>query len=443
MKIVKDTFLLYLTRLIDVIATFVQIKLLAIYLPKFVVGQIFFVIGIASFLSTLFFAGFPFVFVRFIPKMDDTDSGTLLNLSILLYYLGLLLSTLIGLIFYRTWNFWVLFVGVYLSGILPLIGAYLIGKREVKFYFLLTLVRSLILIILLYAFRHLLSDSTLGYILGIAGICILIIFYLIEGKLTLDRQITKLVLKRIGNFWKYAFLDQLFQPVFMYLYRIITPYVVGFEALASFTVSRRVDNFSRRIFQVPLDIISPEISYRDDRKESIIPALRELKKIYVTLSSVFFLLYIFAGKLIIKLITTGAYLDAYYPLLILAFGLIISSTYSVDATYLRSIGDIKPYFIHNIIWMVTFIASFVVLGKNFGLTGMAASYPIGHLFAGIYVKSRIREKALLMADILFLPTILLVLLSLVLMTRWTVGLVGIYTLFMLASTKFDKMQLRR
>lgn len=443
MKIVKNTFLLYLTRFIDVLAVFVQIKLLALFLPKIVVGQIFFIIGIASFLSTLFFAGFPFVFVRYIPKLSDTESRILLNFSVSLYFLGLLLSVIVGALFYRNWDFWMLFIGVYLSGILPLIGSYMIGKREIKFYFGLTLLKSLILILLLYFFRRILSVLTLGYILGFVGLVVISVFYSVEGRFRLKLKDVRLLLEKIWNFWKYSILDQLFQPIFMYLYRIITPYVVSFEALASFTVSRRVDNFSRRIFQVPLDIISPEISYRDKEKNRIIPALTELKKIYVILSAIFFLLYVFFGRFVIRLITTGAYLDGYYPLLILALGLLISSTYSIDATYLRSIGMMKPYFIHNIIWMVTFIVSFVILARNFGLIGMAISYPFGHILAGVYVKFKIEEKDLLKPDLLFLPLIILVVFSLIFLNKITVIIVGIYTLFLLLSTNFGKMQLRR
>ncbi len=443
MKFVKNTFLLYSTRIIDVFATFVQIKLLALYLPKVVVGEIFFTIGVASFISTLFFAGFPFVFVRYVPKMEEDESAILLNSSVVLYFLGLLISVIVGGLFHRDFSFWILFTGVYLSGILPLLGSYLIGKREVKFYFGLTLLKSVVLILLLYFLRQLLSALTLGYILGLSGFAILISFYSIEGNLHLDIREAKILLKKIGNFWKYSFLDQLFQPVFMYLYRIITPYVVGFEALASFTVSRRIDNFSRRIFQVPLDIISPEISYRDEQKERIIPALVELKKIYVTLSGIFFILYVIAGRFVIKLVTTGAYLDAFYPLLILALGLLISSTYSIDATYLRSIGRIKPYFIHNIIWMVAFIVSFLILAKYYGLIGMAISYPIGHLLAGIYVKSKIEERELLKPDLLFLPLVVLVLLALIFLSKITVLLVGIYTFVLLLSTNFGKMRLQR
>ncbi len=443
MKIVKNTFLLYSTRIVDVLATFIQIKLLALYLPKVVVGEIFFTIGVSSFVSTLFFAGFPLVFVRYVPKMEKDESALLLNFSVVLYFMGLLISVIVGGLFYKNLPFWILFTGVYLSGILTLIGSYLIGKREVKFYFGLTLLKSLVLILLLYFLRHLLSFLTLGYVLGLAGLAILISFYSIEGIFHFNLREAKFLLKKIGNFWRYSFLDQLFQPVFMYLYRIITPYVVGFDALASFTVSRRIDNFSRRIFQVPLDVISPEISYRDEQKERIIPALVELKKIYVTLSGIFFILYVIAGRFVIKLIATGAYLDAFYPLLILALGLLISSTYSIDATYLRSIGRMRPYFIHNVVWMVTFIVSFVILSKYYGLIGMAISYPVGHILAGIYVKLKIEERELLKPDLLFLPLVILVLLALIFLNEVTVLVVGIYILILSVSINFGKMRLQR
>ncbi len=393
----KRTGFLYTARLVDMFASFVQVKLFTIFLSKFVVGQIFFVIGLASFISSFFFAGFPYLFPRFIPKYGEEENHTLLNLSFLIYFTGLALTAAPGYLIYQQLHFWILYAGVYVYGVHPLISAYLIGRKKVAFLFLLTLLRSAIFISLLFFFKHSLTLETLGGIFLVAGLSTFFTFWFGEGVKIVYSEVA-VIFREIRDYWKYSFLNQLFHPVFMYLYRILTPYIAGYEILASFTVARRIDNFSRRMFQVPLDIISPEISERDMRREEILPSLVEMKKVYVVLSASVFLIFLVAGKPLILLISTKSYLDAYPALLILGTGIIISATYSIDAVYLRSIGDMKSFFVHNLIWMVVFLVSFVVLGLKAGFPALASAYPLGHLFAGIYIKSRVTDRVLLKPD---------------------------------------------
>ena len=445
MKIIKNTLLLYSARGVELLATFIQLKILTIFLPKFYVGKIFFIIGIASFIATIFQAGFSFVFVRFVPKFDDSQNTTLLGFSMAIYFLGLIVSLIIGVPIHNEPDFWMMFSGVYIFGVLPLFGAYLIGKSLLKFLFLLTALRSIILVTLLYLLRNALTISNLGLIFLIAGISVIFVFYLVFHP-GFDIEAFRTVYYEIEDFWKYAVLDQIFQPIFMYLYRIITPLVLNYEALASFTISRRIDNFSRRIFQVPLDIISPEISKRDTVRHEVIPILIEMKKLYVILSTSFFLGYIVLGKLLIILISTSAYLDAFRALLILGIGFVLSSTYSIDATYLRSIGYMKPYFLHNVIWMIAFIASFVVLGKIYGLSGLAAAYPIGHIFGGLYIKLQVKERELLKWDWFLLISPVLTAFYLFLPSRTNVLIFGLmvgYILVLTLKTDFHKLQLQR
>ena len=442
MKIVRNTLLLYLTRFIEVLATLIQIKILTLFLPKLVVGRIFFIIGIASFIATISQAGFSFVFVRYVPKFNQRENLTLFNFSMLIYFTGLFLSLLLGITVYRSLSFWVMFIGIYIFSVLPLIGSFLIGSSRIKFLFWLTALRSFVLILFIYLERNALTITNLGLIFMLAGITVLFGFYLVFP-IIFDLYSLRLILIDVKEFWKFAFLDQIFQPIFMYLYRIITPLVLNYEALASFTISRRIDNFSRRIFQVPLDVVSPEISVRDSRKDEIIPVLVELKKIYVIFSTAFFLGYVAFGKLLIILISTSSYLDAFRALLILGIGLVISSNYSVDATFLRSIGEMRAYFIHNFIWMVIFIVSFVILGRFYGLSGLAAAYPIGHVFAGIYIKLRIKDVALIKFDPVLILSALFV--AIYVFTGWSLflGLTILYLIFLLFKTDFRKLQSQR
>ena len=442
MKIVKNTLLLYSTRFVEVLATLIQIKIITLFLPKLVVGKIFFIIGIASFIATVSQAGFSFVFVRYVPKFSKRENLTLFNFSMLVYFTGLFLSLLIGITLYHSLSFWVMFTGIYVFSALPLIGSYLIGSSKIKFLFWLTLLRSIVLITLIYLERQALTVSNLGIIFMLAGAAVLFGFYFVFPA-TFDLLSLRSILLEIKGFWKYAFLDQIFQPIFMYLYRIITPLVMNYEALASFTISKRIDNFSRRVFQVPLDVVSPEISLRDSRKDEIIPVLVELKKIYVIFSTAFFLGYVVFGKLLIILISTSSYLDAFRALLILGVGLVISSTYSVDATFLRSIGEMKAYFIHNFIWMVVFIVSFVILGKYYGLSGLAAAYPIGHVFAGIYIKLRVRDVELIKFDPVLAISIALVTIYIYFSSFWVFGLTVLYLLMLTFRTDFRKLQSQR
>lgn len=439
MKIFKNTLLLYLTRFVEVLATFVQIKIITLFLPKLIVGKIFFIIGIASFIATISQAGFSFVFVRYVPKFSKKENLTLLNFSMLIYFTGLIISILTGITIYHSLPFWVMFTGIYVFSALPLMGAFLIGNSRIKFLFYLTTLRSLVLIVLIYLTRSSLTITNLGLIFLLSGIAVFFGFYAVFP-VTFDVDILKLSLNEIKSFWKYAFLDQVFQPIFMYLYRIITPLVMNYEALASFTISKRIDNFSRRIFQVPLDVVSPEISIRDSRMKEIIPVLVEMKKIYVIFSTAFFLGYVLFGKWLIVLISTTSYLDAFKALLILGIGFVISSNYSVDATFLRSIGEMKTYFIHNFIWMVIFILSFVILGKFFGLSGLAAAYPIGHIFAGIYIKLRIRDAELIRFDHILIISALLVTIYVFFSSFLFLGLTVLYLIFLAVKTDFHKLQ---
>lgn len=442
MRFFRNTLLLYLTRFVEVFATFVQIKILTIFLPKLVVGRIFFIMGIASFIATVSQAGFAFVFVRYVPKFNMKENLTLFNFSLIIYFIGLFFSVILGVTIHHSLSFWIMFTGVYVFSVLPLISSFLIGNSQIKFLFFLTTLRSLVLLVLIYLTRHALTITNLGLIFMLAGIAVLIKFY-ITFPVIFDLSLLKIILQEIKNFWKYAFLDQIFQPIFMYLYRIITPLVLNYEALASFTISRRIDNFSRRLFQVPLDIVSPEISLRDSRKSEIIPVLVELKKIYVIFATAFFLGYVIFGKLLIIIISTTSYLDALRSLLILGIGLVISSIYSVDATFLRSIGEMKAYFIHNFIWMVVFIISFVILGKFYGLSGLAAAYPLGHVFAGIYLKTRIRDIVLLRFDHVLVISAILVTLYVVTGSFYLLGLLILYLVFLTFKTDFRKLRSQR
>ncbi len=432
----KRTGFLYTARLVDMLASFVQVKLFTLFLSKFVVGQIFFVIGLASFISSFFFAGFPYVFPRFVPKYGEEENYTLLNLSLLIFFLGLAITTTVGYLVYRQLNFWILYTGVYVYGVLPLISAFLIGRRKIGFLFVLTLLRAALFIALLIFFKRTLSLDILGGIFLFSGLTTFFVFWFVEGARIIYSEVI-VIFREIRDYWKYSFLNQFFQPVFMYLYRIITPYIAGYEILASFTVARRIDNFSRRMFQVPLDIISPEISERDRRRDEIVPVLKEMKKFFVAISAIVFLTFVVIGKYLILLISTRAYLDAYPALLILGVGIIISSTYSIDAVYLRSIGDMRSFFVHNLLWMIVFLLTFVFLGLKIRMIGLASAYPSGHLIAGFYIKSRVADRDLLKPDKLFVPVVILSLLTL-----WN-HLVGIilafYTFWILLHTDFKKL----
>ncbi|MBI4723284.1 MAG: oligosaccharide flippase family protein [Candidatus Stahlbacteria bacterium] len=396
MKLLRNTFSLYLSLLGGFILNFIQLKLLSLYLAPLKLGEFFTINAMGEILSHILLLGSPFVVVRYLPKFKaETDNKKIFSLLSILGVSYLLLSILVyvclRLFGYR------LGIAMYKSEV---IGTYLsfgfIVSFAIAFFWLIFMVfngiRKMHYAALLNIFYLLISTLTIWIFREKLSVLLVLKIYLFSvlpsiviGGLLLYRETGGLhridlkLISEIRYYWKYAILLGCLSPLFSYLDRLLVGYFLTLPMVAIFTIASKIRGWTARVLDIPIQALTPEMSYawEKDKQKVIGEELSLVVKLYFFVALMLSLPILVGGREIICLVSTDKYVGAFGTLCFLMISTLLSALYAPITTAMRAIGKIGLHLYANIIWVAGYAGFMVLLIPRFEIVGIG----IAHLLA--------------------------------------------------------------
>ncbi len=377
MKYIKNLILFYLAFVINFILNFALIKILTNFLDQDTLGKFFFVSNLGLFVGGILLLGFPLIFQRYIPVyLRDNNRAkamTLIHLPAIIHFAsGLFLS--IPLFILKGSTNAIIFFSFFVANTITLYQTALISEARILEYFLTTSPRLLLITIIIFIIRQSLNLSSLAFINLTFNTAFLLINFTLFPLILTD---WKEVVRDIKDYWKFSFLTQVLSPFFFYIDSVLIPLLLPFRDLATFQISRKLDMGARQTLEVPLQLTAPLISFKKTDElltQDFAMKYRAFRTFYFYLALLWFLIFQFGGKFIITLISSSQYLNAYPYLLILSFTLLISSIYAPDAMLARATGNIKLFFLKDLVFIAAFLISYFPLTWKLKLPGVAISF---------------------------------------------------------------------
>ncbi len=394
MKILRNTFFLYISLFGGFILTFIQLKILYVHLESTVLGEFFTIVAFGRIAAGVILLGIPFVLVRYLPKFyankEEDKMFSLLFLLIISYIiLAILVYILLSFFGYK------LSISIYKN---ELIGNYINfafivfsfitlfsiifmafnGLRKMHLGTALNLLHLSLLTLLLFIFRKNLSISLVlkSYLFSVIPSIIIGILLLFKEFKRLKLANFNSLIKEIFPYWKYAMGLGVMTPLFTYLDRLIIGYFLSMPMVALFTVASKIKGWVARIIDIPMEALNPEISHSWEKgnKKVLGDDLKLVIKLLFLLGFVVTTPVLICGKELINIISTPEYLDAWTPLWFLTISMILSCIYVPIASAMRSIGKISFFLITNVIWIVAYVGFTLLLIKRFEVVGVGAAY---------------------------------------------------------------------
>ena len=382
MKYIKNLVLFYMAFALNFLMGFILLKILAIYVPQHVLGKYFFLSNSGLFVGGLLLLGFPLTFQRYIPiyfrEGKDENAYALTHFpSIIHFLLGLLVS--IPILILKGLDAFLIFLAFYIVNTMTLYQTALISRVKILEYSLTSFARLVTIICLLLFSAPLLTLRTIGIInLAVNFVFLLILFSLFPFRINPWKE----VLREIREYWIYSLFTQILSPFFHFLDSLLIPIHLPYSELSLFQIARKLDLGAKQTLEVPLQLTAPIISFKKTDEllsKEFAEKYRAFRLFYFYLALFWFLIFEFFGKKIVLLVSTPQYLRAYPHLVLLSFTLLISTLYATDATLARSTGNIKLFFYKDVVWVASFILTFLILTPKLRLLGVTLSFTIATL----------------------------------------------------------------
>ncbi len=404
MRVIKNTFFLYLSLFGGFILTFLQLKILFLYFEPRVLGEFFTVVAFSRIAAGVILLGIPFVLTRYLPKFHaNKEQAKMFSLLLLLVFSYIVLALLMYLLIslfgsklcvsiyknevigeYVSFAFFVFSVVTFFSIIFMSFN----GLRKMHLSTGLNLLYLFLLTFLLFVFREILSISLVLEIYLISVIPSIII-----GILLLCREFRRLklvkfnlLIKEIFPYWKYAMGLGVLSPLFTYLDRLIIGCFLSMPMVALFTVASKIKGWIGRILDIPMEALNPEISHSWEKgnKKVLGEDLKLIIKLLFLLGVMVTTPVLICGKEIINIVSTPEYIGARVPLWFLGISIIFSCIYVPIASAMRSIGKISLFFLTNIIWIFVYVSSTIGLIKRFEIAGVGTAYLLASIVTLIF-----------------------------------------------------------
>ena len=378
-RLLKGSAKLYIGYAVTLAAGFIQLKLLSVRLSMVDLGVYFALQSAVALVGELAKAGFPLVFAHFVPRFqaEGRDPRPLAFWSLLAH---LLIGAVFGLValalsralpgaFARNLPLAVSFFYAMLH--YSLASSFILSSRRPGLYSFLNSAGAVAYAALLFVLRGSLSLES-ALLSGAASYLTLsaavwLILRPVPGKISQLRQIL--------GYWKYAVMTTALGPVFTYADRLIAAAFLSYEAVAVFGVARKIETIGRNILGTPLDLLAPESSYNwltGDRKE-ILRQLGRFTRFYFLWGIAVLALIPLLGKPAILLVSSSGYLPALPYLLVLWAGATLGTLYYPYTTVARGVGNMRLFFLSDLIWTGTYLAIALSLTGFLGLWALAAS----------------------------------------------------------------------
>lgn len=394
MKVIRNTFFLYLSFFLSSILGLLQLKILSLYIPPQELGKFFTLSAFGQLVSGIFVIGIPYVLIRYLPKFHSIgDKNKLASLffftsscyfiiTLVVYILFAAFGYKLGALIYKDAT-----IGAYFSfsyivfsmvTYFTLIFTAFNGFRKMHYSAGLNLLYLLVLTIMIIVMRDYLSPKLLLEIYLFSALTAIIIgLALLFREFKCVPLFTPLSsLKEIFPYWRYAIFLGLLVPIACYLDKLIIGYFLGMQFVAMFAIADKINSYARRLLDIPLEAVSPEISYFWERGEKGLlgQKLELLIKLLFVLSVIFVIIILAGGKLILRTLATQAYFDAFSVLCFFGISIVLSALYSPVVTAMRATGKIVFHVVSAVIWICVYLVFILIFIQKFKIAGVGAAY---------------------------------------------------------------------
>jgi O-antigen/teichoic acid export membrane protein len=390
------------------IFTFLQVKILASYLPPDRFGLFASLRGFSLLIATLASAGLPLVMVRFFPELEaKRRRRTALSLYGLSLAAALALLVLAFLVVdkYRfhffnfvgrteltdellVW-FWITTAGWALK--LIVYGG-LNGLRRLAVHAVLDVAALFAQLVWIFRLRSELTITVLFKIIGVvslaeglAGLAAVLVFLVGQegreragsGELEAERRERF----RFISYWGWAVGLSIVAVAFTDVDRYFLSQVISLDILALFHIAARVTRLANRLLGMPNFAFQPEVTRleAEDRKEQALVATRVFMKFSAAVS-VFTatVLIAFAGE-ILTVVANAGYTRAAPLLVLLALAMPLSALTAPLTTVMKALDQVRMALYCDLVWAVLYVALLFGLCGRFGLGGAGAAQLIAGL----------------------------------------------------------------
>ncbi|MEO0139986.1 MAG: lipopolysaccharide biosynthesis protein [candidate division WOR-3 bacterium] len=394
-RLILGSSMLYLGYGITLVAGFAQLKVLSLRLSVIDLGIYFALQSAVALVGELAKAGFPLVFAHYVPRFqaEGRDPRPLAFWSLLGHLvIGLIFGTIsliLALVlpneFTKNLPFATLFF--YAMTHYSLASSFILSARRPGLYSLLNssgAVGYACLLLVFYAplnLRYALLSGAASYLL--LSCIAWLILRPVPGRFSQLREIT--------GYWKYAIMTTALGPIFTYADRLIAAAFLSYEAVAIFGVARKIETIGRNILGTPLDLLAPESSYNwltRDRGE-ILGEMRRFTRFYFLWGLAVVALIPLLGKPAILLVSSSQYLPALPYLLVLWTGATLGTLYYPYTTLARGVGNMRIFFLSDLMWTGTYLAIALSLTGFLGLWALAVAPLFASFFTLIFARTLI------------------------------------------------------
>ncbi len=404
MRVLKNTFFLYLSLFGGFILTFIQLKVLSVYLEPSVLGEFFTIVAFSGITAGIILLGIPYVLVRYLPKFQaKKELNKMSSLLLIMVFSYIVLALLVYLLIYLFGS--KLCVSIYKNEV---IGRYISfafivfsvvtffsiifmafnGLRKMHLGTGLNLLYLFLLTFLLFIFRKELSISLILEVYLISVIPSIIIGgFLLHGEFRGAKLVSfNLLTKEIIPYWKYAMGLGTLSSLFVHIDRLIIGYFLSMPMVALFTMASKIKGWLGRVLDIPMEALTPEMSHSWEKgsKEILGGDLKLIIKLLFFLGCMMTTPVLICGKEIIYIVSTPEYLGAWTPLWFLGISMILSCIYTPIVSAMRAIGKISLFLLTHLIWVFTYVGFTLVFIKRFEVAGVGAAYLLATIFALIF-----------------------------------------------------------
>ncbi len=394
MKIIRGTFVYSISGIIVSFLSFIQVKIITGVLPKGEVGLFFGLTGTVMFVADFLKLGLPKILPRFIPvyesRGDVSNAKNLLGFGVLVYSVLMFLSTIFALLLthllgVRT-TFWKLIPLAFLSysimATLQVLTLGLIALRKPAVASIFVALPPLLYTVLIFLTRSRLTLPLLFLLILISYLPFAFFSFMASRP---GQPFSFRWDKEFLDFTKYAVLSTIFAPVYHHYDYVVLSSLSAFPSLALFGVARKVENFLRRLLWLPLEVLAPEISFRDRNPSESREFINILTKSYLIFGIFITVPVILYRKEIIVFISQSAYAGAGIFLFLLSVHVMLLTLMSPYSVAARSLGHMDIAFIKDIVRNGSYIIIALVFTKLWGPTGLAMSFIASTLLGLIYI----------------------------------------------------------
>jgi len=348
--------------LINIGLSFLNLKVLFIFLDLKALDSFFLIQSISLSISSIFIVSFETTFQNFIPKMSINDSKILLTKSLILTS-----------IFYLIFSFFDFKIFLFFPyAIFPIFLSYLYAVKKFTTSHIINALSIITTISSIFILKPKETTLVIFIYFFVYLIFCLFLIVLIKPSLTFKKEI----IIQIKDYYKFSFLSSLTSPIYRYLDRFILGLFGNVGDVSGFVLIRRIDNFLRQILNTPLSIAIINISSNPSY-------FNQFFKKYMFFSFFLFIIELVLGYFILLIIGGEVFLKFYFSLILLSFSFLISAIFSIFILKERVLNNPKPFFIFNISFVLFYFVLSIILFKFFGYNGIALSFLISTIISNL------------------------------------------------------------